>query len=265
MYKPLQVALSGSGFKFPAHVGALMAIRDKGYTINKIAGTSGGSIVAALLASGMSVEEMKDLAMTTDWSFTMSWSPLSTFKFSYCNGRALHRWLQIATECKTFEDCDIDLVIEASDILHESGIEFSYLTTPEMSVADAVRASTSIPFVYEPFMYEGRPLMDGGMANNIAIDRLDLDMPRIGIQLVSNAASGANLLSRVGHMINLMLSAQESTHVELGKLRGATMAFIETSYANSLDPNLSPLVRSRLIADGYRKTIETLTQMENSK
>ena len=55
MMKPIRVALSGSGFRLGAQLGALQAISDAGFEIVQIAGASGGSIVAALFASGMSL------------------------------------------------------------------------------------------------------------------------------------------------------------------------------------------------------------------
>ena len=77
MKKPIRVALSGSGFKFPAHVGALHAIRDAGYEVIEIAGTSGGSIVASLAAVGMDLDIMKALTLTRDWADMLTFSPWS--------------------------------------------------------------------------------------------------------------------------------------------------------------------------------------------
>lgn len=61
--KPIRVALSGSGFRLGAHIGALQAIEDAGYTVIELAGTSGGSIVASLYASGVPLDVMRQMLM----------------------------------------------------------------------------------------------------------------------------------------------------------------------------------------------------------
>ena len=261
MKKSVHVALSGSGFKFPAHVGALLAIQDAGYDIKEIAGTSGGSIVATLLASGMSLTTMKELTLTRDWSdmLTHTWFSF-LFKHGYCNGKALLNWIDQQTEGKTFADMSINLIVMASDITNEVAYEFSKAKTPDVKVSFAARSSASIPFVYTPMIAkEGVTLMDGGMANNIPVDKLTNDGTtlRLGIQLVAKDSSmeaDASLLTELDHVVNLMLTSNEATHVELGEAEDARVVFVETGYASSLNPSMSREVRHRLMDDGYNAT-----------
>jgi NTE family protein len=72
--KPIRVALSGSGYRLSAHLGALQAIADSGYDVVEYASTSGGSIVSACLASGMTLSQMREMCMSLDWSKYMSFS-----------------------------------------------------------------------------------------------------------------------------------------------------------------------------------------------
>ena len=65
--KNIQVALSGSGFLLPAHVGALQAIEGAGYQVSALGGTSGGAIVAAIYAVQRKANALADLVLTTDW------------------------------------------------------------------------------------------------------------------------------------------------------------------------------------------------------
>ena len=117
MTKPIRVAFSGSGFRLPAHVGALCAIRDLNYLPKQYSGTSGGSIVAALAACGMSIDEMKKLALNNNWSkmLTLSLGSLLTGQ-GYCNGQYMLDWLAEHTGHKTFCDLKTDLIIMSSDI-----------------------------------------------------------------------------------------------------------------------------------------------------
>ncbi|GAC1315555.1 MAG: hypothetical protein NVSMB28_00220 [Collimonas sp.] len=273
--KPLRVALSGSGFKFPAHVGALLAIRDAGYTPVEIAGTSGGSIVATLAASGMPLDAMCKLTLSHDWSGMLSFSPWSLLtNLGYCSGNALLDWITKNTGGKTFADLDIDLIVMASNVATEQPFEFSKTATPNVPVALAARASASIPFVYAPVTMGNMDntadtpvmLMDGGMVNNIPVDKLTVDaIPRIGIQLVAKQSSlGAgthSIFDIAPRVIDQILSANENTHVELDEQDGAKFAFVETSYASGLDRNMPPAIRTRLMQGGYETTKNALAAL----
>jgi NTE family protein len=261
--KPIRVALSGSGFRFPAHAGALHAIRDAGFKPVQYAGTSGGSIIAALAACGMDLDEMKELTLTHDWSGMMSFSLWALFDGAYCSGDALHNWIDNATLGKRFSGLNADLVIMASDVAAEQPYEFSSTKTPSIPVSLAARASASIPFVYKPVEAGNALLMDGGIVNNIPVDKLMIDdIPRLGVQLTSVTtpwrSRNKTLFNLVPRVFDLLFSANENTHVELDKAEGAHFAFVECGYASSLDRNMSGALRLRLFNDGYAATRRAL-------
>lgn len=266
--KPIRVALSGSGFKFPAHVGALMAVRDAGYQVVELAGTSGGSIVAALAAAGMSLEEMRDLTLDRDWSDMLTWSPMSlTFKMGYCSGSTLQDFIDEQTGGRTFSELPVALTIVASDIVAARPYIFSIATTPGEQVSLAARASASIPFVYTPVPIGQALLMDGGMVNNIPIDQLiEDDIPRLGVQLVTKKkplSDGVHTIFEIApRLVELMLDANENTHVDLAQHQGARVAFVETGYANGLDRNMSRAVRQQLLDDGRNAVERALNSLQ---
>jgi NTE family protein len=270
--KPIRVALSGSGFKFPAHVGALLAIRDAGYTLIEIAGTSGGSIVATLAACGMDLEAMKALTMSRDWSDMLTfnlWTLLNDK--AYCSGNNLLKWLLTNTYGRTFSMLQTRLVIMASDVSNEAPFEFSQENTPDLEVALAARASASIPFVYAPIPLYGAGgavlLMDGGMCNNIPVDKLTVDaVPRIGIQLTSKTTAlppgDHSIFSTAPRVVDLMLSSNENTHVDMDEHEGAHFAFIETGFASGLDRNMNIDTRMKLFNNGYAGAQNALAQIQ---
>lgn len=265
--KPIRLALSGSGFKFPAHVGALLAVRDAGFTPVEYAGTSGGSIVAALAASGMNLDDMKELTLTRDWSDMLTFSPFTALRGKgYCSGNALLNWMSRKTKGVTFNDLNVPLTIMSSDASIETGFEFSRKMTGTTPIAFAARCSASIPLVYAAVPFQGATLQDGGMVNNIPVDKLKNDaVPRLGIQLVSKTTPISNGCASLGDLLardlNMMLSANENTHVDMDELEGAHFAFVETGYAGGLDRNLSPVVRRRLLNDGYEATRKVLADI----
>ncbi|PFH29162.1 patatin-like phospholipase family protein [Burkholderia sp. JKS000303] len=264
MSKPLRVAFSGAGFRIPAHIGALQAIVDAGFAPIQIYGTSAGSIVGALYACGMSLADMKALSLTYDWSGMMSFNPLSIFRMGLCSGSRLLDFINEHTGGKKFRDLAIDFAAVTSDLTNNARFTFSKANAADVPVALAVRASASIPFIYEPVRYQGMLLQDGGMVSNIAADSLTVDdVPRVGIQLVSNdlklTPNGTLTFTGLAMRdIDLMLSACESAHVTAAQAAGAKMVFIDTSYASTLDRHMAVATRERLYDDGYRETATAL-------
>ena len=257
-FKPIRVALSGSGFKFPAHVGALHALADAGYDPIEYAGTSGGSIIAALAAHGMHIDDMKALAMNRDWSNMLSWfEPISlVFKKGICSGANLLSFIDNCTDGKTFAELDTDLTIMASDMTNGLPFEFSRKTTPNVKVSLAARASASIPDIYTPIIIGDIELMDGGIENNIPADKLKIDgVPRIGIQLVAKGqrmpAKNLGLINSIPRLVDMMLDANENTHVDLDAHEGTHFAFVETGFCSGLDRNMDYHTRKLLFDNGY--------------
>ena len=265
--KSIRIALSGSGFKFPAHVGALLALRDARYKPVQYAGTSGGSIVAALAASGMDLDKMRELTLTRDWSDMLGWNPSAILSGSYCTGHNLFEWLLQNTRGKTFAELTNDLVIVASNVTTEQPFIFSKKTTPDTLVALAARASASIPLVYAPVTINDALLMDGGMEDNIPADLLTIDdIPRLGIQLTSKSIPfppGTHSLTQVvPRLLDLILTATENAHVAIAKDSKVNFAYVETGFAGCLDCNMSSKIRHQLMASGYGQTAQELKKLQ---
>lgn len=262
--KPIRVALSGSGFRLGAHLGALQAITDAGYEIVQLAGTSGGSIVASLFASGVSLADLRQLCMTLDWSPMMSFSPLALItKQSLCTGNALLQFLTKLSGGKKFADLAIDLQVVASDLLTEKEFTFSKATSPDAPVALAARASASIPIVFAPVAYKDVLCVDGGCTDNMPASNLTVDeVPRIGIYLQSDDAAlkpdSYGLATLAPRIIDLLLASNEASHVALDTKNGATIVHVEAGYASSFDRNMPIATRLRLFNDGYLATAAAL-------
>lgn len=268
MSKPIRVALSGSGFRLPAHVGALKAVLDAGYKPVEISATSGGAIVASFYAAGISLTDMQELALTMDWSPMMRFSPWTLLtKQALCDGDALLDLLTKHTEGKTFATLDVDLRIIASDLASESEYQFSRERTPDTPIALAARASASIPIVFAPVEHHGAVLVDGGCTDNMPASDLTVDsVPRLGIYLVSNdsplPAGKRGLATLAPRIIDLLLASNEASHVALDTHNGAHIVPVSTGYASSFDRSMSQATRLRLFKDGYAATQAALAAWE---
>lgn len=263
--KPIRVALSGSGFRLPAHVGALAAIEDAGYTVAQLAGTSGGSIVAALYAAGASTDELRELCLAMYWSPMMAPTPWSILGLrAWSSGKRMLDFLDEQTDGLTFADLDpdIDLRIIASDLAYEREFVFDRERTPDLKIALAARASASIPAVYEPVELDGHVLQDGGLCDNIPAKHLTVDdVPRLGIYLDSQdgpLGRGRCIWDLAPRIIDLMLASNEGAQMLFDEHVGARILHVPTGYASSFDRHMPRETRQRLYDDGYAATEQAL-------
>ena len=189
------LALSGGGARGMAHVGVLKALEEKNIPIDYIAGTSMGSIVGGLYATGMSSEDLEWAIQSVDWDDALKPSAK----------RQLKDYRQKQEEKDYFADLEIGIskqgaksgtglvgdhkvMLELQRLVgsfneqnfDEFPIPFRAVTTDlnegEPYVIDhgdlamAMRASMAVPLVFGPVKHQGRMLVDGGMLNNLPVD-----------------------------------------------------------------------------------------------
>ncbi|CAI6063073.1 hypothetical protein PAECIP112173_01869 [Paenibacillus sp. JJ-100] len=175
----------GGGVKGISLAGAVQGAQDCGMKFNRVAGTSSGSIVAALLAAGYRAEEMRVIIESTPFASLLQRSPIFNtrwigpaarlfLKKGLYSGEALEAWIREMLAQKgirTFGDLPQGkLLITASDIsngnilvlpddIRRFGIE-----PTKLEVAKAVRMSCSIPYFFDPVIIRKSPNMSRGLS-----------------------------------------------------------------------------------------------------
>ncbi len=207
----LGLALSSGGSKALAHVGVVKVLREEGIVIDAVAGTSGGALVAGALAMGVNDEGMlarvnELAAMLKFRKIDFNFLPRSAlFKGERLRNR-FHEWSEGATFADTFIPCWMvatDVALGAEVIIHRG------------SLADAVRASMSIPGAMNPWPIGGRRCIDGAVVNPMPASVLR----DAGIRLVigSNVA-GQELPSESDpHLMQIMSRILNSMEREMIK------------------------------------------------
>jgi NTE family protein len=297
------VVLEGGGVKGIALVGAISALEEAGYAFRRIAGTSAGAVVGALLAADVRSAALETIMRTTDYrkfrdtSLVDRLGPLGQslsvlFSAGIYEGKELVRWLdeqldRYAAGTHTFDDLrDVDpegtltaeqsyrLVVMTSDVSAKKLVRLPwdygsrYDLDPDVRrISEAVRASMSIPFFFEPFRLrhgDGRTtscLVDGGMLSNFPIevfDRTDGRPPRFptfGIKLssrpedkmVHDEVNGPFEL--VSAMIATMTGFHDSIHIDRPEVIVRTI-FVDTFGISPVDFDLSESDRDRLFESG---------------
>ena len=170
--KKIVPILAGGGTRLPAHVGILQAIEEFDVDFDHLVGVSGGSIISSLYASGLSLPEIKHIALNTDYNQFRGFSLIRLIRNGgLSSGDIFERWVDRLLEGKTFEELDYNLHIVATDVAKGRPVIFDKERTPKVKVSLAVRFSMSIPLVFS-FKRFGKHLMvDGSILSEDALHR----------------------------------------------------------------------------------------------
>lgn len=163
------LALGGGGARGLAHIGVLKVLEREGIPVSCIAGTSMGGLIGALSAYGLSSAEIeaetsglgrrKNLLHLIDIQF-------QTRRPGLIRGERIYRYLSDSLgENLEFADLTKPLAVVAVDV--NSGQE---VVLTNGSVAIAIRATISVPAIFEPVELEDLMLVDGGILNNVPVD-----------------------------------------------------------------------------------------------
>lgn len=258
----VRLALSGSGFLAPIHAGAICAFMDSGVQILEVAGTSGGSIAAALVASGKTAKEIKRIALKDIPADIMSlqwWKAL--FQWGMNDGSVLRNWLEDSIGPMTLKDVKVPITIIASDTQTQNGIAFTPETHPDLTLYDACRMSASVPGVWAPVVYGGKRIADGGMVANVPTDHLKIDaVKRIGIQVTDGNTPQKmdSLLDFAKGCVGTMLNANEGNLVAWAKQTGAAIIPVDARPYGFLDASLNLVQKADLFHRGYSAVTDYL-------
>lgn len=155
------LALGGGAARGFAHIGVLQVLEEQGIKPDLVVGTSAGSVVATLYAAGKTPAELTHMAMTLDESTITDWVFPGR---SLLKGEALAKFVRNLSGGRQIEGMRMPLGIVAADLQNGQPILFRK-GDPGM----AVRASSSVPGVFEPVKIGGREYIDGGAVSPIPV------------------------------------------------------------------------------------------------
>jgi NTE family protein len=284
------LVLEGGGVKGLGLVGAVLHLMREGYTFPRVAGTSAGSIVAAFLAAGATADELAAIMDRLDYSRVPDRSgipgvseSLGLLRRSGTHpGQYIHGFVRDELErlgVRTFADLKRrTLVVTATDITRGRLLRLPWdyeslgLDPDEQPVADAVRASISIPLFFEPVQLADRTLVDGGVLSNFPIAMFDRPKPRwptFGVKVIPDAPDAnalvfpslalpqpppVRLLARV---MTTAVLGHDQTYLEQPCVRRRAIQ-VDTSAVGIVEFGCSDEVRAGLVANGERAAREFL-------
>jgi len=157
------LALGGGAARGFAHVGVIQALEEAGIYPELVAGTSAGSLVAALYASGKNSVQLKKIADSMEEAEITDWM-IPILNRGALRGEALARYVNTQVGGQVIENMKMPLGIVATDLQSGEAMLFR-----RGSTGTAVRASSAVPGVFQPVKVGSREYVDGGLVSPVPV------------------------------------------------------------------------------------------------
>ena len=157
------LVLGGGAARGFAHIGVIQVLEESGIKPSMVVGTSAGSVVAAIYASGKTGAQLQRVADSIEQSAITDWN-ISLLKRGMLRGEALEQFIRKETGIKNIEQLPMPLGVVATDLKTGEGILFQ-----KGDIGTAVHASSAVPSVFEPVKIAGREYVDGGLVSPVPV------------------------------------------------------------------------------------------------
>jgi NTE family protein len=261
------LVLGGGGLKGLAHVGAWQALVEAGLRPAGIVGTSIGALVGALAASGMSVQEMRTRALAIDRTRVARVNRRAVWingirQASVFHGETLHALFESTLPANGWRALRIPLLINAVDLASGSTEWFGPGARADLSLVDAVYASSALPVFYPPHLSNGHAYVDGGITSSLPIGKatdvgadeiIAVDVGAGGPAEVTEILDGG-MIAVHQRVVSLMMSERRQGMVS--KWDGPPLMYVRPRLAGygTFDFEHIPY----FLEEGYRATREAL-------
>ncbi|QOY35331.1 patatin-like phospholipase family protein [Anaerobacillus isosaccharinicus] len=283
----------GGGIKGIAHVGAISVVEEAGYKWERLAGTSAGSIVAALLAVGYNASEIQELMLQFPFEKVEQKALLTKLPIAgpilsllFTNGiyklTFFEQWLEEALRRKgkrTFGDLpENKLKIIITDISNSrmsilpDDLPFYGVDPKTFPIARAVKMSSSIPFFFVPEKLKGHTIIDGGALSNYPIWIYDsVGIPRwptfgfrlSGKMIPTELPKIRGPVSKTMAIVRTMLDAHDKRYIE--KEAAIRTIFITGITNGATDFRIPQKDKLQLIEIGRNSAIKFLQEWDFQK
>lgn len=159
--KRVGLALGAGSARGLAHIGVLQVLVENQIPIDLIVGSSMGAMVGGVYACGGDMGMLGKLVYSMD---NRMFFDIGIPRMGFVGGKRVSSLLQLLTKNRSFDQTDVPLVVMATDLVSGQGVAIT-----EGSIAEAVRASISIPGVFKPVKKDGMILVDGAVSHRLPV------------------------------------------------------------------------------------------------
>ena len=157
----IALVLGGGAARGFSHIGVIKALEAQGIVPDLVVGTSAGSFVGALYAAGYGGFDLQRVALQLEDSVISDWSLPDR---GFIRGEALQNFVNKAVQNRPLEKLNRTFGVVATDLRTGEPVVFRTGNT-----GMAVRASSSVPGVFQPVIINGREYVDGGLSSPVPV------------------------------------------------------------------------------------------------
>ncbi|WP_419784824.1 patatin-like phospholipase family protein [Pseudodesulfovibrio sp.] len=161
--KTVSLALGSGGARGLAHIGIIRWLEDNGCEIKSIAGTSMGALVGGIYAIGK-LDEYEEWVRTVTKGDILALLDLSFGTDGLIKGDKIIETLRHLVGERQIEDLDVSFTAVAANITRRKEVWFR-----QGPIFEAIKASISLPLLFQPYRFDGDDLVDGGILNPVPI------------------------------------------------------------------------------------------------
>lgn len=266
----------GGAIRGVSYIGAIKALEELGINPSTLAGSSVGSIIAAMLAVGYNAQELKEIFLKVNFELFKDISIGLGPIFALSKGEVFLEWVRELIESKfygdkykkganravTFKDIEKNLVIITTNLSNFECKEFSRFETPDYEIASAVRISCCMPGLMKPIEYNKTLLVDGDLQKSWPMWKLSKNLLLNGERILefrlegyydTNDISGIDYANAVYSCMTAM-STSFITNIYAEKDKFDYIV-LNTGDIVVVDFNIAENKRLELIQSGYKQTM----------
>ena len=163
------LALGSGAARGFAHAGILKVLEENDIPIDMISGASMGAFVGGFYAAGVSASQLEEMVLSYEnrRKVRRTIFDITIPRYGFSKGNRLAKFMRNSLGEKTFDELQIPFIAVATDISNGSEVVLRHGI-----VWQALRASGSVPVLFEPYELDGRFLIDGGITNPLPTDIL---------------------------------------------------------------------------------------------
>lgn len=269
------IVLSGGGIKGFTELGALHFFFENEEinldSIKELAGTSVGSAICLLLNCGFLPHDIHTI-FSEKTNFILPdensnifniWNKTGLISVSSVINNIKNLIIEKIGSVPTFNELYQKskkiLYITGSNLDTMRGVVFSYKTTPELSVLEAVKMSCNLPFIFQKIMYNNEYITDGGITNNFPYNLISNRCNKtLGIAL-TNCQIKLSSKSYIGYIFRLILlpTFSSTQHLVENAPDNVYIVEINTDMINALDFTMNDEQKTKLFSQGYMASYRT--------
>lgn len=267
----------GGAIRGAAYCGTVKAMEELGINPDTIAGSSVGSIIAALLAVGYSAEELREIFMQVNFELFSDIQFALGPQFALSKGEVFLDWIRDLIEKKvygekykkgthkavTFSDIKKNLVIITTDLSSFDCKEFSKWETSDFEIATAVRISCSMPGLMKPIEYNNRVLVDGDLQKGSPMWKLSKNLQPEDERILEFRLEGdfegndKNTIEYINSLYSYATSIATGFIMSIYNQKDKyDYIVINTGDVNIVDFNMPKEKRANLMDIGYSQTMD---------